>query len=282
MSSGFTPTYQLPYPIQTDPVNVAGDMQDLAEGVESALNLKSAIASPQFTGIPTAPTAAPDTNTNQIATTEYVIDQGYLKLTTASATYAQLSSPVFSGTPTVPTAPSVGGNSLQIANLSFVGTGISNHGLVSSNIHGVTGSIVGTSDVQTLTSKTISGLSNTLVDIQLSSIPGLSSSYAPLNLSFNQQSGSYTLVASDASKQVEISNSSANTLTVPTNSSVPFPIGTVILVAQTGVGQTTIAPVSGTVVINGTPGLKLRTQWSVATLTKRGTNTWMVSGDLVA
>lgn len=282
MSSGFTPTYQLPYPIQTDPVNVAGDIQDLAEGVESALNLKASVASPTFTGTPLSTTAPADTNTTQIATTAYVMGQGYLKSTTASATYAQLSSPNFSGTPTAPTAPSVGGNSLQIANLSFVGTGISNHGLVSSNIHGVTGSIVGTSDVQTLTSKTISGLSNTLADIQLSSIPDLASSYAPLNLSFSQQSSSYTLVASDASKQVEISNSSENTLTVPTNASVPFPIGTVILVVQTGTGQTTITPVSGTVTINGTPGLKLRTQWSVATLTKRGTNTWLASGDLVA
>lgn len=280
MSSGFTPTYQLPYPIQTDPVDVAGDMQDLAESVESALNLKAFTASPSLTGIPTAPTAAADTNTTQIATTAYVIGQQYLKSSAASNTYAPLDSPTFIGTPTAPTQ-SVGNSSTRIATTAFIGTAVSNHASTSSGVHGVTGAIVGTSDTQTLTSKTISGLLNTIVDIPISSVSGLSAAYAPLNLSFNQQTSSYTLVASDISKQVEISSASANTLTIPANDSL-FPVGAVILVAQTGIGQTTITPASGAVTINGTPGLKLRTQWSVATLTKRAGNTWMVSGDLVA
>lgn len=41
-------------------------------------------------GTPTAPTAAADTNTTQIATTAYVVGQGYLKSATASSTYANL------------------------------------------------------------------------------------------------------------------------------------------------------------------------------------------------
>ena len=98
----------------------------------------------------------------------------------------------------------------------------------------------------------------------------------------NAKTASYTLVLTDQSKIVEINNASANTLTVPTNASVAFPIGTYILFIQTGAGQTTITPADGTVIINSTPGLKLRTQWSTATLIKRGTNTWVVSGDTVA
>jgi len=35
--------------------------------------------SPTFTGVPAAPTAAADTNTTQIATTAYVVGNGYLK-----------------------------------------------------------------------------------------------------------------------------------------------------------------------------------------------------------
>jgi hypothetical protein len=48
---------------------------------------KANIASPTFTGVPAAPTAAVDTNTTQLATTAYVVGQGYLKSATAASTY---------------------------------------------------------------------------------------------------------------------------------------------------------------------------------------------------
>ena len=98
----------------------------------------------------------------------------------------------------------------------------------------------------------------------------------------NAQVASYTLVLADDGKVVEVASASANTLTVPTNASVAFPVGTQITVIQTGAGQTTITPVSGTVTINATPGLKLRAQWSSCVLIKRATNTWVALGDLVA
>lgn len=97
----------------------------------------------------------------------------------------------------------------------------------------------------------------------------------------NAKTASYTLVLSDQSKIIEINNASANTLTIPPNSTAAFPIGTYILFIQTGAGQTTITPGAG-VTINSTPGLKLRTQWSAATIIKRGTDTWVVSGDTIA
>jgi hypothetical protein len=97
----------------------------------------------------------------------------------------------------------------------------------------------------------------------------------------NAQTASYTLVLADAGKMVEVSNASANNLTVPPNSSVAFPIGTVIDVLQTGAGQTTIVAGSG-VTIDKAIGLKLRAQWSAASLVKRGTNTWVAIGDLSA
>ena len=43
----------------------------------SELNLKADLASPTFTGTPSAPTASAETNTTQIATTAYVKSQGY-------------------------------------------------------------------------------------------------------------------------------------------------------------------------------------------------------------
>jgi len=95
---------------------------------------------------------------------------------------------------------------------------------------------------------------------------------------FNQQSSSYTLAIADSFKMIEMS--AGGTLTIPLNSSVAFPIGTAIDVLQTGSSQVTIAGNSG-VTVNYTPGLKLRTQWSSATLIKRDTDTWLAMGDLV-
>jgi hypothetical protein len=97
----------------------------------------------------------------------------------------------------------------------------------------------------------------------------------------NQQTASYSLVLSDVGKIVEMNVGSANNLTVPLDSSVAFPIGTNITILQTGAGQTTIVATGG-VTINSTPGLKLRAQWSSATLIKRATDTWVAIGDLVS
>jgi hypothetical protein len=102
-----------------------------------------------------------------------------------------------------------------------------------------------------------------------------------INIATNAQTASYSLVLSDASKIVEVSVGSANTLTIPTNASQAFPIGTQILILQTNTGQTTLTAASG-VTVNATPGLKLRTQWSSAVLVKRATDTWVALGDLVA
>ena len=67
--------------------------------------VQAAKISPDFTGVPTAPTATTGTNTTQIATTAFVQNEK--------------SSPVFTGTPAAPTA-SVGTNNTQIATTAFV------------------------------------------------------------------------------------------------------------------------------------------------------------------
>jgi len=98
----------------------------------------------------------------------------------------------------------------------------------------------------------------------------------------NAQTTSYTLVLADAaSKFITITSASITTVSIPLNASVSFPIGTAIDVMQTGTAQVTIAGISG-VTVNGTPGLKLRTQYSSATMVKLDTNSWVVVGDLAA
>lgn len=97
----------------------------------------------------------------------------------------------------------------------------------------------------------------------------------------NQQTASYTLVLTDKNKMVEISNASSTTLTIPADNTVNMATGATLTILQTGAGQVTIAGAAG-VTVNGTPGLKLRTTWSSATLIKRAANTWVALGDLSA
>jgi hypothetical protein len=99
------------------------------------------------------------------------------------------------------------------------------------------------------------------------------------DMATSAQSASYTLVLADKAKVVEMSVGSANNLTVPLNDTVAFPVGTQIHIVQTGSGQTTVVATGG-VTINTATTLKLRAQWSAATLVKRAENTWVLVGDL--
>lgn len=57
----------------------AGTTNGDALRYEQVVGVYALLASPTFTGVPAAPTAAVDTNTTQLATTAYVVGQGYLK-----------------------------------------------------------------------------------------------------------------------------------------------------------------------------------------------------------
>jgi len=99
----------------------------------------------------------------------------------------------------------------------------------------------------------------------------------------NQTGTAYTLVLADQeNKTVWMSNASANECTIPTNASVAFPIGTKINIMMEGAGVTTVAAVSSTVTLNGvTDGSHvINNQYQGATLTKRGTDTWILAGDI--
>lgn len=96
----------------------------------------------------------------------------------------------------------------------------------------------------------------------------------------NTQTASYVLVLTDAGKAVEMNVASANTLTVPPNSSVAFPVGTVLEVHQYGAGQTTVTPGSGVTLRAHGGALKTAAQYAVVSLRKRATDEWVVAGDL--
>jgi hypothetical protein len=96
----------------------------------------------------------------------------------------------------------------------------------------------------------------------------------------NSQTGtSYTLALADAGKLITLNNAAAITLTIPTNTAVAFPVGTRIDLVQYGAGQVTVGG-SGVTIRSSGSKLKLAGQYSGATLWKRGTNEWVLIGDI--
>ena len=93
--------------------NSGTDVEVALSGIPSSsdLNAKAPLASPNFTGIPLAPTANAGTNTTQVATTAFVTGGLNLK--------ANLAGPTFTGVPAAPTA-SAGTNTTQLATTAFV------------------------------------------------------------------------------------------------------------------------------------------------------------------
>jgi hypothetical protein len=110
--------------------------------------------------------------------------------------------------------------------------------------------------------------------------PDVSGVVALQEIVFDKKATSYTLVLGDAYELIEMEVSSANTLTIPTNASVPFPLGTQILVSQLGTGQTTITPAVGVTIRSSGGKTKTAAQYSMCTLIKRGTNEWYLAGDI--
>jgi hypothetical protein len=102
----------------------------------------------------------------------------------------------------------------------------------------------------------------------------------PVRRPLNAQTGTtYTPVVADENTMVTLSNAAAITVSLPQNSAAAFPIGAEVDFLWLGVGQPTFAAGTGATV-NGTPGLKLRAQYSAATAKKISTNGWVIIGDL--
>lgn len=127
----------------------------------------------------------------------------------------------------------------------------------------------------------------TLVGTELIPIvqTGLNRTVTPLtlyNLPLNEQVVNYTLTLNDNYKLVTITTAGVGTLTVPPNSSVNFPVGSVIAISATGAGQITIVEGSGVTILSADSALKLRVQYSSASLIQISIDTWLLTGDIEA
>jgi hypothetical protein len=103
-----------------------------------------------------------------------------------------------------------------------------------------------------------------------------SNSYQPFTVNTTAKTSAYTLTTSDSGTMVQMNGAYAFSIN---NSLSSLPAGTQIhlLALTSGVSVT-----GAGVTLNGTPGLKLRTAYSSATLICLGTNNWVLVGDLSA
>jgi hypothetical protein len=126
--------------------------------------------------------------------------------------------------------------------------------------------------------KTVNGV-NTANQIQYySSVTSKWVNYA--DTAFVAKTSDYTIALPDSSKTITVNSGSTVTITVPTNTSVPFAIGTKIDFVGLGSGTVAFGVASGVTLNSKNSWLKLNAQYSGATLIKIDTNTWVLIGDL--
>lgn len=95
------------------------------------------------------------------------------------------------------------------------------------------------------------------------------------------QDTDYTFVLGDAGRMKLHSSGSGHAYTIPTNASVAFPIGTVILLTNIGAGAVTVTRSGGVTLRRAgvsTDANASLAQWAFASLVKLDTNVWVISG----
>ncbi len=105
------------------------------------------------------------------------------------------------------------------------------------------------------------------------------------NQTCNPQTGTtYTFALTDANNCVTMSNTAANTVTVPANASVAFAVGTTLTVVQVNTGTTTIQGAGSPVTLQSlkygsstTQTYAMAGEYDCISLQKTATDTWFVS-----
>ena len=208
------------------------------------------LASPALTGTPTAPLAATGTNTTQVATTSFV-QQELNTLTTgapaAMNTLDELAAALGDDANYAATITTALSAKAPLASPTFTGT----------------------------VTVAASGVAFTDGTQTKAGVPSLTTIGTAIGAAYNLSTGGLTL----RDQLIPISGTWA--VTVPANATTAFPIGASIDFYQSaGTGGNFVEAVGVTIL--RTPGLKLRTTYSSATLTKVATDTWLLAGDLSA
>lgn len=180
-------------------------------------------------------------------------DTGKFKIGTGSTAWASLSYAGGTGTVTSVVA----------------GTGLSGGTITSTGTIAIDSTVATLTGTQTLENKTIL-------------LPVITQPQATPTFSAN----AYTLVAGDAGDILLASNgATAGTISIPTDATLNFAIGTQITILNVGTGLITVqAASSGTTTVRSTGATaaapKCRAQYSAMTIWKQAANLWYAFGDI--
>lgn len=172
----------------------------------------------------------------------------------------------FSGSPITTSGTLTLGGTLAVSNGGTGATTLAANNVLLGN---------GTSAVQVVAPGTSGNVLTSDGTTWTSSAPAGGSVSYPQNI----QSGNYTLVLSDAGKHIYSANTGAQTITIPTNASVAFPIGTLVTIVNFGT-TVIILGVSGVSVYpNGSKSASASPKISPGAslqLLKTDTNSWNI------
>ena len=150
------------------------------------------------------------------------------------------------------------------------------------------GTIVGTTDTQTLTNKTLTSPTLTTPVLGTPSSGTLSACTVDgtdavgfRNIPQNAQTGSYTMVLADSGKHIfHAVGAGAATYTIPANGSVAYPIGTALTFVNLSSTSISIAITTDTMYLSnaGTTGTRTLGQYGSATAIKVTSTVWLISG----
>ena len=139
----------------------------------------------------------------------------------------------------------------------------------------------------------LDGIAATLTPAELSILDGVTATTAeinkldgflPLSLTsdntvLQSKTDNYTAVLADAGTVIDFGASSGKTFTIPANSSVAFPVGTVIIVTKSGANALTLAITTDTLISLATP--ELAASGGAVIFLKAAATTWVaISGNI--
>jgi hypothetical protein len=107
-------------------------------------------------------------------------------------------------------------------------------------------------------------------------LPSHSHQSSEVDMPVTEQTSSYTLQLTDKNSFIKMNASSAVTVTIPTNASVAFPVGTKIAIMKYGTGNVTIQGATGVTLRDPNNQAIITTQYDVRVIVKINTNEWVI------